>query len=222
MPVPYTRDDAAAACGTPCPVVGRPTGSGASRWSTTGRPFAGTVSLRNRDEGRAEVAYGSHPDARGRGVMSRALRLLLAWGFSPPPTVAVTCGTVVWLANRGNWASRRLAWERGLLLRRHAPRWLAEPPWRDGRRLGGHAASRRGDGHRGTHVAAAHPRIVGEPVVLRATAEADIPRIVEGVNDPQRAERYSRSLRERAPHDEATGARAQSSATSRRARVASR
>ena len=43
--------------------------------------FAGTVSLRNEREGRAEVAFGAHPWARGRGVMVRALELLLAWGF---------------------------------------------------------------------------------------------------------------------------------------------
>lgn len=70
----------------------------------TGTPrYAGTVSLRNQGEGRAEVAYGSHPWARGRGVMERALRLLLDWGFSER-----RLETVVWWANRGNWASRRL------------------------------------------------------------------------------------------------------------------
>ena len=38
--------------------------------------FCGTVELRDRQEGRAEIAYGAHPWARGRGVMERACRLL--------------------------------------------------------------------------------------------------------------------------------------------------
>ena len=70
--------------------------------------FAGTISLRNEGEGRAEIAYGSHPWIRGRGLMERALRLLLEWGFAERDLQ-----TVIWLARRGNWASRRLAWRLG-------------------------------------------------------------------------------------------------------------
>ena len=44
--------------------------------------FAGIISLRNEGQGRAEIAYGSHPWVRGRGVMEPALRLLLDWGFA--------------------------------------------------------------------------------------------------------------------------------------------
>jgi RimJ/RimL family protein N-acetyltransferase len=72
--------------------------------------FAGTVSLRNLGQRRAEVAFGAHPAARGTGTMERALRLLLAWGFSPEGR---DLGTVAWYAYPGNWASRRLAWKVG-------------------------------------------------------------------------------------------------------------
>src|SRR4051812_44551020 len=70
--------------------------------------FAGTISLRDEGEGRAEVAYGAHPWARGRGAMEQAVRLLLAWGLAERGF-----RTVIWWANKGNWASRRLAWRVG-------------------------------------------------------------------------------------------------------------
>ncbi|WP_344045564.1 GNAT family N-acetyltransferase [Nocardioides panacihumi] len=70
--------------------------------------FGGSVSLRNEGRGRAEIAYGSHPDVRGTGAMERALRLLLGWGLT-----ARDLRTVIWWANEGNWASRKLAWRLG-------------------------------------------------------------------------------------------------------------
>ena len=47
------------------------------------------------------------------------------------------------------------------------------------------------------------PTITGPSVVLRATRDADLARLVEGANDPE-VQKYSQTLRERAPHDEAT------------------
>lgn len=70
--------------------------------------YAAHVALRNEGDGRAEIAYGSHPWVRGTGHMERALRLLLAWGFAEKRVQSV-----VWWANTGNWASRRLAWRLG-------------------------------------------------------------------------------------------------------------
>jgi len=43
--------------------------------------YAGTISLRNEGPGRAEIAFGSHPDVRGTGAMERACQLLVGWGF---------------------------------------------------------------------------------------------------------------------------------------------
>ena len=80
--------------------------------------FCGTVELRNEGDGRAEIAYGAHPWVRGRGVMERACRLLLEWGFATQGLESV-----IWWANRGNWASRRLAWRLGFACRRGVPRW---------------------------------------------------------------------------------------------------
>lgn len=73
--------------------------------------YAGNVALRDEGHGRAEIAYGAHPAARGTGVMEAGLRLLLEWGFG---TQGVR--TVIWRADVGNWASRKLAWRLGFSL----------------------------------------------------------------------------------------------------------
>ena len=83
--------------------------------------FAGTVELRDQEDRRAEIAYAAHPWARGRGVMERACRLLLEWGFAEK-----RLATVIWWANKGNWASRRLAWRLGFSVDGELRRWLPQ------------------------------------------------------------------------------------------------
>jgi RimJ/RimL family protein N-acetyltransferase len=88
-----------------------PDGWADGRWGfavETGGRYAGTVELRDEGGGRAELAFGSHPGARGTGTMERACRLVLDWGFAEQGV-----RTVVWHAHVGNWASRRLAWRLG-------------------------------------------------------------------------------------------------------------
>lgn len=141
--------------------------------------FAGTVSLRNRGQGRAEIAYGAHPDARGCGVMSRALRLLLTWGFE-----AVGLGTVIWLANEGNWASRRLAWAVGFSFDGTLRGWL---PHRDALVDAWTGTLRRGEALRPRGRWLEVPRIAGEHVVLRSTRDADVERVHEACSDERSA-----------------------------------
>ena len=81
--------------------------------------YAGHICLRNEGSRRAEIAYGSHPWVRGTGHMERALRLLLDWGFREKDLA-----TVIWLANVGNWASRRLAWKLGFSFEGTMRQWL--------------------------------------------------------------------------------------------------
>ena len=69
---------------------------------TQGR-FLGSIDLRPREAGRAEVGYGLHPDARGRGVMARALRLVCQYWFDAGGQ------RVDWHAERGNFASWAVA-----------------------------------------------------------------------------------------------------------------
>jgi RimJ/RimL family protein N-acetyltransferase len=66
--------------------------------------FSGTVDLRFDGLEGAEVGFGLAPWARGKGVMTRALRLVLAWGFGLPGV-----DMVYWRAQVGNSASRRVA-----------------------------------------------------------------------------------------------------------------
>ena len=81
--------------------------------------YAGNIVLRNEGDRRAEIAYGSHPWVRGTGHMEHALRMLLEWGFREKDLA-----TVIWLANVGNWASRRVAWKLGFAFEGTLRQWL--------------------------------------------------------------------------------------------------
>jgi RimJ/RimL family protein N-acetyltransferase len=140
------------------------------------RRYAGTLSLRNEGEGRAELAYGSHPWVRGTGVMERAVRLLLDWGFE-----SQGLHTVIWWANRGNWASRKLAWRVGFTVETGLRQWL---PQRGRLRDAWVGTLRAEDPRRPAHAWHDAPRLVGEGLVMRAPAERDLPRVVEYASDP--------------------------------------
>ena len=73
--------------------------------------YAGTASLQPDSDGNARVHYGLSRWARGAGVASRSVRLLLEFGFT-------TCGfhVIHWWARVGNWPSRRVAWATGFRL----------------------------------------------------------------------------------------------------------
>lgn len=141
--------------------------------------YAGTVSLRNRGERRAEIAYGSHPDVRGTGAMERALRLLLEWGFSPEGR---DLATVIWCANEFNWASRKLAWRVGFSFDGTLRGWL---PHR-GEMVDAWAGTLlRGEEREPRTEWLDAPRIVGEKVTLRRAVGSDRTRLMEGANDPE-------------------------------------
>lgn len=137
--------------------------------------YGGTVSLRTHGPGRAEIAYGSHPDVRGKGVMERAVRLLLDWGFE-----AKELHTVVWWANHGNWASRRLAWRVGFSCDGVVRRWLDHRGELTDAWVG---TLLRDDPREPRTRWLSNPRIEGDGVVLRPFTEADVPRLVEGIGD---------------------------------------
>jgi RimJ/RimL family protein N-acetyltransferase len=139
--------------------------------------YAGTISLRPEGERRAEIAYGSHPWVRGRGVMERALRLLLGWGFEEQGLE-----TVIWWANRGNWASRKLAWRLGFTVEGSLRHWLPQR----GQLLDAWVGTLLADDPRQPLTLWYDaPRIIGQRAVLRALEQRDVPRIVEGCTDPE-------------------------------------
>jgi RimJ/RimL family protein N-acetyltransferase len=195
VPVPYTRDDAARFVRHAMPGGWATDEEWAFAVEHEGR-FAGTVSLRNRGDRRAEVAYGAHPSVRGRGVMERALRLLLEWGFSSTADGGPGLGTVIWFAYPGNWPSRRLAWRVGFSFDGTLRGWVdhrgeLRDVWAGTLRTGEELTPRA--------PWLETPTIHGERVVLRALAQQDLPRIVETLNDPE-TQRWHQRPREQAPH----------------------
>lgn len=76
-------------------------------WAVTrGDPdrLDGSVHLQLLGDGRGELSYVLHPEVRGRGTMSAAVRLVLAYGFD-----VEQLSVVHWQAYAGNWPSWRVA-----------------------------------------------------------------------------------------------------------------
>ena len=71
-------------------------------------PFAGSIDYRPTGAGTAEVGFGLHPKARGRGLTVRALDLVLGYAFGEDGIELMH-----WRAVVGNWPSRRVAWRCG-------------------------------------------------------------------------------------------------------------
>lgn len=71
------------------------------------RRFAGLVGYRPRGEHAVELSFAAHPGHRGRGVITRALRLALEHAFDSGAEVAF------WHALVGNYGSRKVAWRLG-------------------------------------------------------------------------------------------------------------
>jgi RimJ/RimL family protein N-acetyltransferase len=174
VPVPYSLDDGLAFVTRTMP-TGWVDGTSWGFAVEVEDRYAGTVELRDDGGGRAEIAFGAHPWARGTGAMERACRLLLDWGFSERGVK-----TVMWHAHVGNWSSRRLAWRlgfsfdgtlRGFL--RH--RGELVDAW-SGTLLATDDRSPRG-------VWLDVPTLETEALRLRPWCESDVPRIVEACAD---------------------------------------
>ncbi len=174
VPTPYTMDMARGFCLEAAPAAW----ADGSQWifavEHDGR-YGGNIALRDEGQGRAEIAYGSHPAVRGTGVMERALRLLLEWGFAEQGLQ-----TVIWRAKVGNWASRKLAWRLGfsldgVLRHSHAHRDALVDAW-VGTLLADEAREPRGRW-------LVPVPLAGDGVVLRRLRADDVPRIVEACSD---------------------------------------
>ena len=178
VPSPYTRVDAEA-------FVSRCAAGWADGGSLTlavealddgGVPrFAGNVSLRPDGAGAASIGFGLAPWARGRGVMSRAVRLILAWGFDE-----LDLQVVHWQAHEGNWASRRVAWACGFRVEGLVRGLLSA---RGVRYDGWMGSVVRGEALCPTNPWLSVPDLVGQHVVLRPWSEADVPRVAEACAD---------------------------------------
>lgn len=143
-----------------------------------GRPrFAGNLAVRSTPV--ADIGYGLHPWARGRGLMRRAIPLATRSAFDDGGVAVVH-----WHAHVGNVASRRTAWATGFTFGGTVPRLLQE-------------RGRTVDAWTGWLLPADEPTprttwwqapvLSGERVRLRPWREADVPRIVEACSDERTA-----------------------------------
>jgi RimJ/RimL family protein N-acetyltransferase len=146
------------------------------------RRFAGSVSLRPMGYGMAEIAFGLHPAARGRGVCGRAVKLLLDWGFQQPEI-----DVVVWYGYVGNWASWRVAWANGFTFHGTLPKFL---PQRGERRDTWHGTLRAEDTREPKHKWNVPPVLESDRLRLRPHRDDDAARYGEVLAD-ERSRRYA-------------------------------
>ncbi len=136
--------------------------------------FAGNIDIRGGMP-LADIGYGLHPWARGRGLMVRAVHLATDWAFTEAGVEVVH-----WNAHVGNEASLRVAHQTGFTLIGVIPGLLHER----GRVLDAWAGSRRfGDPPVPRTRWAESAVIDTERLRLRPFVEADIPHIVETCSD---------------------------------------
>lgn len=174
VPVPYEYRDAAEWVGS------RRTEWEAGRCLTFaveyGGEFAGAVDLRPDGAGAAEIGYALGPWARGRGVMGRALRLVLPWGFRE-----LELEVVHWRAAAGNWPSRRTAWAVGFRVEGLVRGLLNDRGTRQDAWIG---SLRRGDPLTPAHPWHTPPVLQGGHVQLRPHRPEDVDRMVQAATDP--------------------------------------
>jgi RimJ/RimL family protein N-acetyltransferase len=176
VPVPYGEDDARAYALGVLPKGWVDGDEWAFAVELEGR-YAGTVTLRNEGPGRAEIAFASHPDARGTGAIERGCRLLVEWGFAE-----LELETIVWRAFTGNWASRKLAWRLGFTQEGTLRGYL---PQRDGGRHDAWVGTLlRNDPREPRTTWLDVPVIEGDGFRLRPVRDDDAPRIQEGTAEP--------------------------------------
>jgi RimJ/RimL family protein N-acetyltransferase len=107
IPVPYLREHAVHFLTEVVPAGWRDNTAWAWAIEYDGQ-YAGTVDLRDGEGGVGEVGFAVAPDARGNGVMTRALKLVVRYAFD-----SLGWKRVIWRAYVGNYASRRVAWKAG-------------------------------------------------------------------------------------------------------------
>ncbi len=186
VPIPpggYSRDDAREYLLGVIP-RGWEDGSTAS-WAIDARrsgrlQYCGTIDLRIKGgqqsvgERFGEVGFALHPDARGKSVMSAALRLVVDYGFDVASLAAMR-----WLANVGNWPSRRVAEAAGFRFDGTVRKLLPQR----GVLMDGWVATIAAADPRTPVPELAMPVLEGKRVRLRPFRESDAARIVEGCRD---------------------------------------
>lgn len=122
IPVPYGLDDAREFLAELVRAWEQP---GSTRvWAITAATdpdtFLGSIDVRPKGAGIASIGFGLHRDGRGRHLMSRALRLTTQWWFDAGGV------RMHWEANRGNFASWRVAHACGFTFHGTVPQSLLQ------------------------------------------------------------------------------------------------
>lgn len=143
--------------------------------------FCGTVDIRPQEPGAAEVGYGLGSAARGRGIMTRALRLAIDWAFADPHEGGLGLQVLRWKAHVGNFASRRVAWRVGFRVEGTVRRLCAQ---RGELRDAWIGTLLPDDPREPTTPWFDVPTLHGDGVALRRWRESDAPTIVGKFDDP--------------------------------------
>lgn len=138
----------------------------------------GMIGLRVEGDGSAEVGFWLAAEARGRGLMSSAVRLAVSHAFAPD---GLALARVLWYAHVGNWASRRVAWRTGFRFEGTVRSHLVQ---RGERRDAWVATLMRDDPREPSRPWFDVPLLRGDGVVLRRWLDSDADAIVEACNDP--------------------------------------
>lgn len=177
MPVPYRPADAEAFLVR----VAEGWAGGADLTWAVRRPedrrLLGMIDLRVADS-QAEVGFTLASDARGRGVMSRAVRLVAGYAFAAE---GLGLTHLHWWAHVGNWASRRVAWAAGF---RHEGLVRGAKTQRGEARDCWVATLAAGEPTRPATRWLDVPRLAGAHVTLRPFADSDLASITEACGDP--------------------------------------
>ena len=138
------------------------------------RQFCGHLNLHLEDPGLAEIGFALHPGARGRSIMSTAVRLVRDYGFD-----VAGLETIRWRSAVGNWGSRQIASAAGFVFDGTVRRWLVQ---RGERRDAWIATITREDPRRPLRWLVP-VELVGAGVMLRGFRTGDAQRIVEACSD---------------------------------------
>jgi RimJ/RimL family protein N-acetyltransferase len=138
----------------------------------------GMVAVALDGHGSAEIGYWLAAEARGAGLMTEAVRLVVDHAFAPE---GLSLQRLIWHASVGNWASRRVAWRLGFTvegtIRAHLPK-------RGERQDAWVATLLAGDKREPTLPWFDVPTLRGNGIVLRRWRESDADAVVEAFNDP--------------------------------------
>jgi RimJ/RimL family protein N-acetyltransferase len=179
MPSPYTRRDAYSFVHD----IVRPGWDSGSHvhWAIrdpSNRVLLGMVGLAIDGHGSGEIGYWLAADARGSGLTTEATRLVVDNAFDPSGLALVR---LLWRAQVGNWASRRVAWRLGF---RFDGTLRAELVQR-GQRRDAWIATLLSNDNREPHLPWFDvPTLRGHGVVLRRWRNSDADAVVEGCTDP--------------------------------------